>query len=409
MKRIAAWLLCLALAVLCAQAAAEQTEGTEENRTLLKIAAASDLHVNPAFRYTNIVNPLEPYHLQIVDAFLWDAVNRGADVVLLLGDITNQGRMSQHEALIEKLRAAQKQGVTVIVLPGNHDIGEVSTDRFAELYTDFGYGQAHSRDAASLSYSVVLGNQMLLLLDTNGYAELMSDAFLKDETLLWMQQQLEEAGKMGWQVIAAGHYPLCTSHSTAFSGKEKAIELFRAYGVQLYLCGHLHKRCVTVQGALTELVVDQTISYPCCYASLTADGVDGLVYQPQPIAVSEWAGQHKIADQNLLLFDHYQRRLEQERCCSIVEKLKGNQKISEEEQRLAEDFFFQMMEYRAQGTLSRYADALRQHPGCEIMIRLGEGTIYSRWIPSVLNDAVPYTTGFVLRDGQIALPGEDGM
>ena len=191
MKRIAAWLLCLALAVLCAQAAAEQDVGTEKNRTTLKIAAASDLHVNPAFRYTNIVNPLEPYHLQIVDAFLWDAVNRGADVVLLLGDITNQGRMSQHEALIEKLRAAQKQGVTVIVLPGNHDIGEVSTDRFAELYTDFGYGQAHSRDAASLSYSVVLGNQMLLLLDTNGYAELMSNAFLKDETLLWMQQQLE--------------------------------------------------------------------------------------------------------------------------------------------------------------------------------------------------------------------------
>ena len=146
-----------------------------------------------------------------------------------------------------------------------------------------------------------------------------------------------------------------------------------------------------------------------CTSALTADGVDGLVYQPQPIAVSEWAGQHKIADQNLLLFDHYQRRLEQERCCSIVEKLKGSQKISEEEQRLAEDFFFQMMEYRAQGTLSRYADALRQHPGCEIMIRLGEGTIYSRWIPSVLNDAVPYTTGFVLRDGQIALPGEDGM
>ena len=179
--------------------------------------------------------------------------------------------------------------------------------------------------------------------------------------------------------------------------------------MQLYLCGHLHKRCVTVQGELTELVVDQTISYPCCYASLKADGANGLVYQPQPIAVSEWAGQQKIADQNLLLFDRYQRRLEQERCCSIVEKLKGNQKVSEEEQRLAEDFFFQMMEYRAQGTLSRYADALRQHPGCEIMIRLGEGTIYSRWIPSVLNDAVPYTTGFVLRDGQIALPGEDGM
>ena len=409
MKRIMTWMLCLALAIFCAQAVAEQTAGTEENPTPLKIAAASDLHVNPAFRYTNIVNPLEPYHLQIVDAFLWDAVNRGANVVLLLGDITNQGRLSQHEALIEKLRAAEDRGTAVYVLPGNHDIGEVSTEHFAELYADFGYGEAHSRDAASLSYSVVLGDQMLLLLDTNGYAELMSGAFLKDETLRWARQQLEEAGQMGWQVIAAGHYPLCTSHSTAFAGKEKAIELLEAYGVQLYLCGHLHKRCVTVQGELTELVVDQTIAYPCCYAELTADGTNGFVYQPQPIAVSEWAGQHKIADQNLLLFDRYQRRLEQERCCSIVEKLKGDQQISEEEQRLAEDFFCQMMDYRAQGTLSRYADALRQHPGCEIMIRLGEGTIYSRWIPSVLNDAVAYTTGFVIRDGRIGVPGENGI
>ena len=402
-------MLCLALAVLCAHGAAGQAVGAEINRTPLKIAAASDLHVNPAFRYTNIVNPLEPYHLQIVDAFLWDAVNHGADVVLLLGDITNQGRLSQHEALLEKLRAAEERGTTVYVLPGNHDIGEVSPARFAELYADFGYGEAHSRDSASLSYSVVLGDQMLLLLDTNGYAELMSSAFLKDETLRWAQQQLNEARQMGWQVIAAGHYPLCTEHSTAFVGKEKAIELLEAYGVQLYLCGHLHKRCVTVQGSLTELVVDQTISYPCCYAALTADGVNGYVYQPKGIAVSAWAEQHKIADQNLLLFDHYQRRLEQERCCAVVEKLKGNQRVSEEDQRLAEDFFFKMMDYRAQGTLSRYADALRQHPGCEIMIRLGEGTIYSRWIPSVLNDAVPYTTGFVIRDGKIELPGENGI
>ena len=44
---------------------------------------------------------------------------------------------------------------------------------------------------------------------------------------------------------------------------------------------------------------------------------------------------------------------------------------------------------------------LREHPGCDILIQLGAGTIYSRWIPSVLADAVPYTTGFVLREGNI--------
>ncbi len=397
MKRAIVRMLCLLLTMLCAHAPAEQT--------VLRLAAASDLHVNPAFHYTNLVNPLEPYHLQIVDAFLWDAARSGTGVVLLLGDNTNQGRLSQHEALLEKLRAAEQSGMRVLVIPGNHDIGEVSPERFAELYADFGYGEAYSRDAASLSYSVLLGRWMLLLLDTHGYEGLQSNASLSDETLTWARRQLEAAGKMGVQVIAAGHYPLCTAHNTVFAGKEKAIRLLEEYGVELYLCGHLHKRCVTVQGSLTELVVDQTISYPCCYAEVTADGE--LTYRPCSIAMSEWARQYAPDDPNLLRFEPYQTSLEQERCRSIVEKLKGEQRISPEDQRLAEDFYFKMMDCRAHGTLSRYADALKAHPGCGIMIELGAGTIYSRWIPSVLADAVPYTTGFVIRDSRIDALGEE--
>ena len=398
MKKAVVQMLCLLLTMLCAHAPAEQTAP-------LRLAAATDLHVNPAFHYTNLVNPLEPYHLQIVDAFLWDAARSGTDVVLLLGDNTNQGRLSQHEALLEKLRAAEQSGMRVLVMPGNHDIGEVDPEQFAELYADFGYGEAYSRDAASLSYSVLLDGWMLLLLDTHGYEGLQSDAYVSDETLIWAREQLKAAGKLGVRVIAAGHYPLCTSHNTAFAGKEKAIRLLEEYGVELYMCGHLHKRCVTVQGGLTELVVDQTISYPCCYAEVTADGE--LTYRPRSIAVSEWARQYAPDDLNLIRFEPYQTRLEQERCCSIVEKLKGEKRISTEDQRLAEDFYFKMMDFRAHGTLSRYADALRAHPGCEIMIELGAGTIYSRWIPSVLSDAVPYTTGFVIRDGRIDALSEE--
>lgn len=396
-------LLCLLLTALCAKACAL----TQADSARLTIAAATDLHVNPTTRYTDFINPLEPYHLQIIDAFLWDAANSGADIVLLLGDVTNQGRLAQHEALLEKLRAAEAGGLTVYVLPGNHDIGEVTPAQFAGLYADFGYGEAFSRDPSSLSYSVLYGGYMLLLLDTHGYEGLQSGAYLRDSTLDWAGQQLEQARAMGLPMIAAGHYPLCTSHSTTFSGKEKAIRLLEDYGVQLYLSGHLHKRCVTVQDSLTELVVDQTIAYPCSYAAVTADGNGGYAYQPRYIAVSEWARQSGSDDPNLLGFDAYQQQLEQERCRYVVQKLKRDQTVSAQELQLAEDFFTRLSQYRAYGTLSQYADALRQHPGCDLLIRLGEGTIYSRWIPSVLADAVAYTTGFVLRDGKISLPDED--
>ena len=80
MRRIALWMLCLALALLCAPVCAAQGE-----QASLRIAASADLHVNPAYRTTGIVNPLEPYHLQLVDAFMWDAKQQEADILLLLG------------------------------------------------------------------------------------------------------------------------------------------------------------------------------------------------------------------------------------------------------------------------------------------------------------------------------------
>lgn len=393
MKRL--WLLCLALALLCACAPATASPSS------LTIAAAADLHVNPASQTKNPVNPLEPCHMEIVEAFLHDVVSRDADVLLLLGDITNQGRPAQHEALLSRLREAQESGLAIYVLPGNHDIGEVDTARFAELYQDFGYGSAYSRDDASLSYSVLLGDRLLLLLDTNGYAGQRDTAFLTDRTLGWMERQLALAREKGWQVIAAGHYPLCTGHSTPFTNGEQAIGLLETYGVPLYLCGHLHKRCVTAQGSLTELVVDQTIFYPCSYAMLTLDASGGIEYRPQPIDMSGWARQAGVTDPNLLDFDAYQARLERERCVTVVDRIRREQEIDDASLRQAEDFFIQLSECRAQGTVSRYADALRSHPGYDILIRLSEGTIYQRWIPSVIADAVPYTTGFALRDGQI--------
>ena len=373
----------------------------------LTIACATDLHVNPAFGRYGYVNPLEPYHLQIVDAFLWDAESQGADVLLLLGDITNQGKLSQHEALIAKLRNAQNSSMAVYVLPGNHDIGEVDPARFATLYADFGYGEALSRDPASLSYCALLGNQLLLMLDTGGYSGTRNAALLTDATLQWMEAQLSLAREQGWQVIAAGHYPLCTEHSTAFEGKDDALRLLRAYGVQLYLCGHLHKRCVTVQDGLTELVVDQTIFYPCSYAVLQADGGGGYRYQPREIAVSAWAAQHGETDANLLGFDAYQEALEQARCRYVVERLKGEQTLDPQSLALAEDFFWKLSLCRAHGTVSRHAGMLWEHPGRQILITLGRGTIYERWIPSVLRDAVPYTTGFILKGGVIRATEEE--
>ena len=147
--------------------------------------------------------------------------------------------------------------------------------------------------------------------------------------------------------MAAGHYPLITEQACEFIGKEEALRLFEAYGVQLYLSGHLHKRCVTLRDGLTELVVDQAVAYPCAYALLAADDEGGYRYRPRSIAMSQWAGLTGQNDPNLAQFDAYQTRLERERYRNIVQQLKRDSGVTPKEQELAEDFFWSMMDARA--------------------------------------------------------------
>ena len=210
---------------------------------------------------------------------------------------------------------------------------------------------------------------LLLLLDTNGYTGQRYEASLSEATLAWMQGQLELAREKGWPVIAAGHYPLLTGYSTPFVHKDRAAGLLESYGVQLYLAGHLHKRCVAVQGELAELVVDQAIAYPCCYAMLEVDG-ESCRYTPRQIAVSDWAAQSGTYDPSLLGFDACQTELEQARCRGIVERLRGDRDVGAEALTQAEDFFWQLMDSRAHGTVSEHADALRAHPGYGLLVEL---------------------------------------
>ncbi len=94
--------------------------------------------------------------MEITDALLSDVIRQNADVLLLTGDITNSGGARAHTALSQKLEAAKTQGLQTYVLPGNHDLTKEQTEQFAELYKDFGYADAYSRDLDSLSYSLIL-------------------------------------------------------------------------------------------------------------------------------------------------------------------------------------------------------------------------------------------------------------
>ena len=108
----------------------QETEG-------LRIAVASDLHFNPDRRRDGEEASADLYNAELIDALLWDVQQQGATVLLLTGDLCNGGKAQRHTALAEKLKQAEADGLSVFVLPGNHDLAPITQAEFAEFYADF--------------------------------------------------------------------------------------------------------------------------------------------------------------------------------------------------------------------------------------------------------------------------------
>ena len=107
----------------------------------------------------------------------------------------------------ENLTRCRRTASDVVVLPGNHDINnpsassyegsarrpteQVTPGEFAEIYEEFGYGQAWSRDPYSLRYTYDLDPSTRLM--SAGQAANMTGAirwaeWIKTETYEWIEE-----------------------------------------------------------------------------------------------------------------------------------------------------------------------------------------------------------------------------
>ena len=110
------------------------------------------------------------------------------DFLIISGDMTKDGEKVGHKLVAGLFAEIQNEGIKVFVIPGNHDVdnpfaryydgdsvwyAEPTTSKdFAEIYADFGYNDAVSRDETSLSYIVYPYKDLALLcMDSNDFAE----------------------------------------------------------------------------------------------------------------------------------------------------------------------------------------------------------------------------------------------
>lgn len=148
----------------------------------------------------------------LLDAAIEKVKASNADVLLVTGDLTNNGSKTSHQYVAGKLAEVKAEGIPVYVIPGEHDVREggtttaVSKAVFKDLYKDFGYSEAQ-QDPNSASYVADLGS---------GFKVVMSDSVAADgqgQMPQWVVDKAKAEIANGNTVFAASHHPAVTRSS----------------------------------------------------------------------------------------------------------------------------------------------------------------------------------------------------
>lgn len=267
----------------------------------------------------------------LLETLTWSASTCRPDAIVVTGDLTFNGEAESHRELAGVFRRLEAAGVPVFVLPGNHDLNNpyarsytgtaaevvptVITEEFARLYAEFGWNDALSRDAESLSYCVRLcpGVQLLMIDSTDssanldrGYPEV--GGALSDGTRRWIEACAEAAKRSGDRIVAALHHslvdhnPLIHLGYTIDEGETVADQLARA-GVSWTLTGHTHIQDIvasqTSAGTIYDITTGALSVFPHHYGVVRLTpgaGRTDLDYHTEALRVADWAQSRGISD-----------------------------------------------------------------------------------------------------------------
>ena len=287
----------------------------------LKIAVLSDLHYMDPSLLREDGSAFQMYLMQDrkllaeSSAILQEVVNEllieKPDLVLISGDLTKDGELVCHQAVIKQLRILEANRIKVLVVPGNHDINNpdavlfdgdntepvatVSPEQFRSLYADYGYGSAIARDPNSLSYiSEPFKNLFVLAIDANEYYDNTSEysvtaGNIKDATMEWITTQLAGLkSKKGKVVIGMMHHGVIEhfmGESVIFPDYlvddrfTRADELMQA-GLKVIFTGHFHGNDAVQLASgdllLTDIETGSPVSYNSPYRII--DLIDNKMY-----------------------------------------------------------------------------------------------------------------------------------
>jgi len=222
----------------------------------------------------------------------------GIDAALILGDMTRDSEVFNHEVARELL---SRLSIPYYIVPGNHDCirkrrpevtypGEPRLDRdgFIDFYREAGLPSDGTRYAVELPGGVVLvvldSNMTLLELKLNKLGVRYQDyGWVSKQQRSWLDGLLANIRANGAFPLVAVHHSI-TPHSPAeqkghpllrffaswqLRGAARLRRILARHRVPLVLSGHLHAQSVNSADGVTNLVTAATVSYPHAWRLLT--------------------------------------------------------------------------------------------------------------------------------------------
>lgn len=279
------------------------------------------------------------YIEEIMDAFVYDVKREKPDILIISGDLTNNGEKESHLDFSEKLKKIQDWGTSVYIIPGNHDIKNpwalsfkgkdknkvrtISDKDFSKIYGDFGYNSAISKDGHSLSYLAAPSKDIwLLMIDTNQYENNMvfnkpqADGLICPGTFEWIKECKDLADEKDAKIIVVMHHSLLdhsdvVNESFTLNNNKDAIKVFQNCDIELVLSGHIHiqdiKSYEKSGKSIHDIATGALCVYPHKYGILDYSPDEGYEYRTSWIDMETWAKENNVEDKNITNFKTYSK------------------------------------------------------------------------------------------------------
>ncbi len=277
-----------------------------------------------------------------MDALINDIEVNKPDVIVFAGDLTNSGSKISHEDLSKKLMLIKSLGTQVYVVPGNHDINNenaiyfsnneaywadyISQEDFVNIYNEFGYKDAATRDDESLSYLVKPSDDLwIAMIDTTLDYPRQGGA-ISDKTLDWIEECSTMAKNDNAELIVVMHHNLLDHSMVIYenytiNNNNRVLNTFHNCGIEVVLTGHIHLQDIksnynsVTDTTIYDIATSGLSVFPHQYGHLIFSPVSGYKYVTNKLDIEKYAAENNITDEKYINFNEYSEGFFVDTCC----------------------------------------------------------------------------------------------